>query len=53
MYPIGGTLALAAGSVCVDGSDPGGHVRIAYMEQHADINWRFRCRRAPGGRRRG
>ena len=38
---IAGTLAPSAGSVCVYGSDPGRHVCIAYIEQHADINWRF------------
>ena len=38
---MAGTLAPSAGSVCVYGSDPGRHVCIAYIEQHADINWRF------------
>ena len=38
---IAGTLAPSAGSVCVYGSDPGRHVCIAYIEQHADLNWRF------------
>ena len=38
---IAGTLPPSAGSVRVYGSDPGRHVCIAYIEQHADINWRF------------
>ena len=38
---IAGTLVPSAGSVRVYGSDPGRHVCIAYIEQHADINWRF------------
>ena len=38
---IAGTHRPTAGSVQVYGSDPGRHVCIAYIEQHADINWRF------------
>ena len=38
---MAGTLAPSAGLVRVYGSDPGRHVCIAYIEQHADLNWRF------------
>ena len=38
---IAGSLPLSAGSVRFYGSDPGRHVCIAYIEQHANINWRF------------
>ena len=38
---IAGTHAPSSGSVRVYGSDPGRHVCIAYIEQRADVNWRF------------
>ena len=38
---IAGTHRPSAGSVRVYGSDPDRHVCIAYIEQHADVNWRF------------
>ena len=38
---IAGTHPPSAGSVRFYGSDPDRHVCIAYIEQHADINWRF------------
>ncbi|MDE0448239.1 MAG: metal ABC transporter ATP-binding protein [Spirochaetaceae bacterium] len=38
---IAGTHSPSAGSVSFYGSDPGRHVCIAYIEQRADINWRF------------
>ena len=31
----------SAGTVRIYGSDPGRHVCIAYIEQNADLNWRF------------
>ena len=38
---IAGIHRPSAGSVEVFGSEPDRHVCIAYIEQHADINWRF------------
>lgn len=38
---VAGIHRPAAGTVRVSGSDPGRHVCIAYIEQRADINWRF------------
>ncbi len=38
---IAGTHSPSAGTVRFYGSDPDRHVCIAYIEQHADINWRF------------
>ena len=38
---IAGTHRPSAGSVRVYGSDPDRHVCIAYIEQQADLNWRF------------
>lgn len=38
---VAGIHRPAAGAVRVSGSDPDRHVCIAYIEQRADINWRF------------
>lgn len=38
---VAGIHRPSTGTVRVYGSDPGGHVCIAYIEQNADLNWRF------------
>ncbi len=38
---VAGIHRPTTGTVRVYGSDPGGHVCIAYIEQNADLNWRF------------
>ena len=38
---IAGLLRPSSGAVRVSGSDPDRHVCIAYIEQHAAVNWRF------------
>jgi len=38
---VAGIHRPTTGSVHVYGSDPGRHVCIAYIEQNADLNWRF------------
>ena len=38
---LAGVHRPAAGRVRIYGSDPGRHVCIAYIEQNADLNWRF------------
>ncbi len=38
---VAGVHRPATGRVRVYGSDPGGHVCLAYIEQSADLNWRF------------
>ncbi|MCY4376549.1 MAG: metal ABC transporter ATP-binding protein [Spirochaetaceae bacterium] len=38
---VAGVHRPATGTVRVYGSDPGGHVCLAYIEQSADLNWRF------------
>ena len=38
---VAGIHRPTTGTVRVSGGDPGGHVCIAYIEQNADLNWRF------------
>ena len=38
---LAGLREAIAGTVRIYGSDPGGHVCIAYIKETVDLNWRF------------